>query len=178
LHCSFLTTHITHTTLTVQRLSHCLTVPKRNDGVMVHGHVLYQNTTKPGASRVVQLSRGVTTDPGSIPGCVAASSDRETHEAVHNWPSLGDGLAVWDLLVPLLSSDSLCRAGRTHADFGRQLSSDTLVRLASGLSEQCVKKQCSLARSCFEGRIALDLCLSESVRETVTTNWISQNWGE
>jgi hypothetical protein len=27
-------------------------------------------------------SRGVTTDPGSIPGCVAAGCGRETHEAV------------------------------------------------------------------------------------------------
>ena len=51
-----------------------------------------------------------------------------------------------------------------HADFGRQLysvSSDTLVRLASGLSEQCVKKQCGLSGSCFRGRMALDLRLSE-----------------
>ena len=50
-----------------------------------------------------------------------------------------------------------------RADFGRQLysvSSDTLVRLASRLSEQCVKKQCGLAGSCFGGRMALDLRLS------------------
>jgi hypothetical protein len=50
-----------------------------------------------------------------------------------------------------------------QADFGRQLysvSSDTLVRLASGLSGQCVKKQCGLAGSCFRGRMALDLHLS------------------
>jgi dienelactone hydrolase len=50
-----------------------------------------------------------------------------------------------------------------QADFGRQLysvSSDTLVRLASGLSEQCVKKQCGLAGLCFGGRTALDLHLS------------------
>ena len=31
-------------------------------------------------------ARCVTTDPGSIPGCVAAGRDLETHEAAHNWP--------------------------------------------------------------------------------------------
>ena len=36
------------------------------------------------------------------------------------------------------------------------VSSDTLVLLASGLSEQCVKKQYSFAWSCFGGRMALD----------------------
>jgi hypothetical protein len=34
-----------------------------------------------------------------------------------------------------------------------------LVRLASGLSGQCVKKQCGLAGSCFGGRMDLDLRL-------------------
>ena len=51
-----------------------------------------------------------------------------------------------------------------HADFSHQLygvSSDTLVRLASGLSEQCVKNKCGLAGSCFGGRMALDLRLSQ-----------------
>ena len=51
-----------------------------------------------------------------------------------------------------------------HTDFGRQLysvSSNTLVRLASRLSGQCVKKQCGLAGSCFGGRMALDLRLSQ-----------------
>ena len=50
-----------------------------------------------------------------------------------------------------------------HADFSRQLysvSSDTLVQLASGLREQCVKKQCDLAGSCFRRHIALDIRLS------------------
>jgi hypothetical protein len=61
------------------------------------------------------------------------------------------------------------------------VSSDTLVRLASGLSGHCVKKQCGLA--------GLDTWLStfaspESVREcqqwakTVSSNWIPRNWGE
>ena len=31
---------------------------------------------------------GITTDLGSIPGCVTAGCDRETHEAAHNWPSV------------------------------------------------------------------------------------------
>ena len=76
---------------------------------------------------------------------------------------LGEGLAGRDVLVPLHFSDSLRRAGRLHADFGRQLygvSSDTLVWLASGLSEECVKKQCGLAGLCFGGRMAHDLRLS------------------
>ena len=71
---------------------------------------------------------------------------------------LEEGLAGRDVLVTLRSSDSLWRAGCLHADFGRQLygvSSDTLVRLASVLSEQRVKKRC-----CFVGRVALDLRLS------------------
>ena len=69
---------------------------------------------------------------------------------------LGEGLAGWAVLVP--SSDSLCRAGRINANFGRQLygvSSNTLLRLASGLSEQC-----RLAGPCFGKCMALDLHLS------------------
>ena len=41
------------------------------------------------------------------------------------------------------------------------VSSDILVRLTSGLSEQYVKKQCGLTGSCFGGRMALDLGLSQ-----------------
>jgi hypothetical protein len=40
------------------------------------------------------------------------------------------------------------------------VSSDTFVRLASGLSRHCVKRQCGLAELCFGGRTALDLHLS------------------
>ena len=53
-----------------------------------------------------------------------------------------------------------------HADYSRQLysvSPDTLVRLASGLSEQCVKKKCGLAGSCFGGSMALDRRLSRGL---------------
>jgi hypothetical protein len=70
-----------------------------------------------------------------------------------------------------------------HADYSRLLysvSSDTLVRLASGLSEQCVKKQCDLAGLCFGGRMALDLRLSQ-VHTGVAAmgqDCNFQNWGE
>ncbi|XP_071225304.1 opsin 8, group member c [Salvelinus alpinus] len=73
----------------------------------------------------------------------------------------------YNLVYVTFDSDYSCEsfwAGSMHTDFGRQLysvSSNTLVRLASGLSEQCVKKQCCLARSCFGGRMALDLRLSQ-----------------
>ena len=75
---------------------------------------------------------------------------------------LGEGVADWDVLVPSRSSDSCggpgaCILTRLQL-YG--VSSDTLVWLASGLSKQCVKKQCSLAGSCFRGRMALDLSLS------------------
>ena len=76
---------------------------------------------------------------------------------------LREGLAGLDDLVPSRSSDSLWWAGHMHADFIRQLnsvSSETFVRLAFGLSEQCVKKQCVLAGSCFGGCMALNLRLS------------------
>ena len=82
---------------------------------------------------------------------------------VPGWP-LGKGLAGRDFLVPSHSSDSLWWAGRLQAGFGRQLhgvSPDTLVQLASGLSEQCVKKQCGLAGSCFGEYMALNLRLSQ-----------------
>ena len=76
---------------------------------------------------------------------------------------LGEGLDERDFFVPLCSSKSLWRAGHLQAESGRQLdgvSSDTLVRLASRLSEQCVKKQCGLAGSCFGECMALDLRFS------------------
>ena len=42
------------------------------------------------------------------------------------------------------------------------VSSDTLVRLASGLDTRCVKKQCGLVGLCIGGRMAFDLCLSRA----------------
>ena len=86
---------------------------------------------------------------------------------------LGEGLAGQEFLVPSCSSDSLWQARHLQTDIGRQLnsvSSDTLVQLASGLSEQC-----GIAGSCFVS--------PESVRElqqwdkTITINWISQKMG-
>lgn len=32
--------------------------------------------------------RSITTDPGSIPGCITNGCDRESHRAKHNWPSI------------------------------------------------------------------------------------------
>ena len=89
------------------------------------------------------LRCGVTTDLGSIPGCVATRKLMGQRTISPATSDLGEGLAGRDVLVPSRSSDSLWRAGRMHTDFGLQLcgvSSDTLVRLASGLSEQCVKR--------------------------------------
>jgi hypothetical protein len=52
-----------------------------------------------GGSRVAQRSkalhlsaRGVTTDPGLIPGCITPGRDWECHRAAHNWPS---AVRVW-----------------------------------------------------------------------------------
>ena len=40
-------------------------------------------------SKVLHLSaRGITTDPGLIPGCITTGRGRETHSVVHNWPSI------------------------------------------------------------------------------------------
>ena len=109
-------------------------------------------------------ARGITTDQSSRP---------------MKWRTIGpvpsgsaeDSLAGRDVLVSSCSSDSLWRAGHVHADFCRQLygvSSDTLVRLATGLSDQCVKKQCGVAGLCFGGRMVLNLRHSR-VRRGVTT---------
>ena len=60
--------------------------------------IKWVKVTYSGVSRVVQRSKAlhrsdscVTTDPGSIPGCVAAGRDRETHEAAQNWLRGGFG---------------------------------------------------------------------------------------
>jgi hypothetical protein len=39
-------------------------------------------------------ARGVTTDPGSIPGCITTGRDWESHRAAHNWPSVVR-ISVW-----------------------------------------------------------------------------------
>ena len=42
------------------------------------------------------------------------------------------------------------------------VSSDTLVRVASGLDARCVKKQCGLVGLCIEGRMTFNLHLSRA----------------
>ena len=82
---------------------------------------------------------------GSRPGSVAAGRDREVRGATHSWPSVvrvREGLAGRDILV---SSCTCGGPGAVRANQGSQVhgvSSDTLVRLASGLDARCVKKQC------------------------------------
>ena len=100
---------------------------------------------------------------GSHPG-----RDRKVRGATHNWPSVvrvREGLAGRDILVSSGTSDSYGGPGAVHANQGRQVhgvSSDTLVRLASGLDVRCVKKQCGLVGLCFGGRMAFDLRLSRA----------------
>ena len=93
---------------------------------------------------------------GSSPGSVAAGHDREVHGAKHNWPSVvrgREGLAGWVILVSSRTSDSC-------------VSSDTLVRLASGLDARCVKKQCQLPLGCVsEDAWLLTIVSPEPVRE-------------
>ena len=73
--------------------------------------------------------------------------DREVLGATHNWPSVvrvREGLASRDILVSSRTSDSSGGPGAVRANQGCQVhgvSSDTLVRLASGLDARCVKKQ-------------------------------------
>ena len=81
------------------------------------------------------------------PGSVVTGRNREVRGATHNWPSVArvrEGLAGRDILVSLHTSDSCGGSGAVRANQGCQVqcvSSDTLVRLASGLDARCVKKQ-------------------------------------
>ena len=105
---------------------------------------------------------------GSRPGSVVTVRDREVRGATHNWPSVigvKEGLAGRDILVSSRTSDSCGGLGTVRANEGRQVhgvSSDTLVRLASGLDVRCVKKQCGLFGLCIGGRMTFDLCLSRA----------------
>ena len=84
---------------------------------------------------------------GSRPVSVVTGCDREVRGATHNWPSVvrvREGLAGRDVLVSSRTSYSCGRPGAVRANQGCQVhcvSSDTLVQLASGLDERCVKKQ-------------------------------------
>ena len=47
-------------------------------------------------SKALNLSaRGVTTDLGSIPGCITTGHDQESHRATHNWPSVVQVMGVF-----------------------------------------------------------------------------------
>ena len=82
----------------------------------------------------------------SRPGSVVTGRDREVHGATHNWPivvRVREGLVGGDVLVSSRTSDSCGGPGAVRANQGCQVhgvSSDTLVRLASGLDARCVKE--------------------------------------
>ena len=76
---------------------------------------------------------------------------------------LREDLAGRDFLVSSGTNDSCGWTGAVRANQSCQVhsvSSDTLVRLASGLDACCFKKQCGLVGLCFGGRMVFDLCLS------------------
>ena len=83
---------------------------------------------------------------GSRPGSVVTGRDREGRGATHNWPSVArvrEGLAGRDVLESSRTSDSCGGPGAVRANQGCQVhgvSSNTLVRLASGLDARCVKE--------------------------------------
>ena len=85
---------------------------------------------------------------GLRPCSVVTGRDREVRGAMHNWPSVvrvREGLVGRDGLVSSHTSDSCGGPGAVRANQGCQVhgvSSDTLVRLASGLEARRVKKQC------------------------------------
>ena len=79
---------------------------------------------------------------GSRPGSVVTGRDREFRGAMHNWRRpisvvrVREGLAGREILVSSRPSDSFGGSGAVCANQGCQVhgvSSDTLVRLASGL---------------------------------------------
>ena len=105
---------------------------------------------------------------GSRPGSVVTGRDWEVRGATHNWPSVArvrEGLVGRGVLVSSRTSDSCGGLGAVHPNQGcqvRGVSSDTLVRLASGLDARCVKKQCGLVGLCIGGRMTFNLRLSRA----------------
>jgi hypothetical protein len=105
---------------------------------------------------------------GLRPGSIVTGRDREVHGVALNWPSVvrvREGLAGRDILASSRTSDSCGRPGAVHANQGCQVhsvSSDTLVRLASGLDARCIKKQCGLVGLCIGGHMTFKLCLSRA----------------
>ena len=125
-----------------------------------------------GASRVVQWLRALycsascaTRDSGFAP---RLCRNREVRGATHNWPSIvrvREGLASRDILVSSRTSDSCGGPGTVHANQSCQVhsvSSDILVRLASGLDARCVKKQYGLVGLCIGGHMTFNLRLSRA----------------
>jgi hypothetical protein len=88
--------------------------------------------------------------------------------ATHNWHSVvwaREGLAGREILVSSRTSDSCGGPGAVHAKQGCQVhgvSSNTLVRLASGLDARCVKKHCGLVGLCIGGHMTFNLRLSRA----------------
>ena len=74
---------------------------------------------------------------GSRPGSVVTGRDREVHGATHNWPSgLGRVWPVGKSLSHCAPATPVAGLGAVRTNQGCQVhgvSSDTLVRLASGL---------------------------------------------
>ena len=107
---------------------------------------------------------------GSRQGSVVTGRDREVRGATHNWPNVvrvREGLAGRDVLVSSRTSDSCGVPGAMRANQGCQVhevSSNTLVRLASGLDARSVKKQCGLVGLCSGGRMTFNLCCSDETR--------------
>jgi hypothetical protein len=85
------------------------------------------------------------------------------------WPRDSGLGKVWPVGISLSHrAPATPVAGRAQCTQGLQVhgvSSDTLVRLASGLDALCVKKQCCLVGLCFGGRMASTFVSPEPVRE-------------
>ena len=102
----------------------------------------------------------------SRPGSVVTGRAREVRGPTHHWPSVvggREGLAGREILVSSRTSDSCGGLGAVRANQGCQahgVSSDTLVRLASGLDARCVKKQCGLVGLWIGECMTLNLRLS------------------
>ena len=93
--------------------------------------VVGEKHTHTNGSRVAQRSkalhlsaRGVTTDPGSIPGCITTGREWESHRAAHNCS--GFGLIV--IHFPHQSGAPEGRSGLRHCISVLEASLQTLVR--------------------------------------------------
>ena len=100
------------------------------------------------ASRVVQCSRALY--------CSASCATRDSGFA-HNWPSVvqvREGLTGREILVSSRTSDSCGGPGAVRANQGYQVhgvSSDTLVRLASGLDGAVLRSSAAWLGCVSEG---------------------------